>query len=182
MKRAKAAKADKTGRSTCQKDPRQGPAVWEGHWTSLGSELLESHAWRAQSDNCRKVIDRVIVEHIGHGALSNGALAVTHGDFHLYGIRRSSVLAAIEEAIALGLLRRVRAGHRAWGAFKGRAAVYALTWFATHSGQAPTNEWKRFETIEDASQAAKQARDRVKATACDRPARRKRIVPERAVA
>ncbi|ACA18247.1 hypothetical protein M446_3874 [Methylobacterium sp. 4-46] len=177
MRRRKPAKADKTGRSTVQSDPQQGPAIWQGHWTSLGRDLLDSHAWRAQSINCRRVIDRILLEHIGHGGLTNGALAVTHADFGRHGIRGNSVLPAIEEAIALGLIRREREGHRAWGAFKGRAAMFGLTWFGTVDGRPPSNEWKRFGSREEAEQAAKNARQRVEESASSRPARRNRVNP-----
>ncbi len=175
VRRRKPAKADKTGRSTVQSDPRQGPSVWDGHWTSLGRDLLDSHAWRAQSINCRRVVDRIILEHIGHGGLTNGALVVTYDDFRRCGVRGNAILPALEEAIALGLIRRVRVGHRAWGDFKGRPALYGLTWFGMVDGQAPSNEWKRFGTPEEAEQASKNARQEVTETASDRPARRSQI-------
>lgn len=123
------------------------------------------------------MVDRILLEHIGHGGLTNGALAVTHDDSKRHGVRANSVLPAIEEAIALGLIRRVREGQRAWGAFKGRAALFGLTWFGMVDGRPPSNDWKRFGSLEEAEQAAKNARQRVEESASIRPARRNRLNP-----
>lgn len=162
--RTKTQKADATGRSLAFKaDPRQGPGVWTEPWTSIGVELLESYAWRAQSDVCRRVVDRVIFEHASHLGSENGELIVRYEDFVRWGIRKSSVSLGIAEAVALGLVRVVERGRPAYGGFKGRASTYRVTWFATKEGGPPTNEWKRFRSLREARAAGKSARDRVKA-------------------
>jgi hypothetical protein len=107
-------------------------------WASFGVELLESYAWRAASGPTRKVIDRIVVEHLLHGSLEDGNLKVTYNDFELYGIRRQMVRSALEEAVKLGLIGIVDPGAKAWGGFKGKPARYRITWFGTRDGASPS--------------------------------------------
>jgi hypothetical protein len=154
-------KANATGRSLAARDRMQSTGVWaDQRWASFGVELLESYAWRAASGLARKVVDRIVVEHLHHGSLENGNLPVTYDDFVAYGLRRHSVRLALEEAIALGLIDLVP-GVRAWGDFKGTPARYRLTWFGTKEGTAPSNRWKRFCSMKEARAAVKGSRDAV---------------------
>ncbi len=157
-------KPDSKGRSTGpMNDPRQGPSAWNGPWTSIGQELLESYAWRALSDVGRKVVDRVVLEHIWHGGNTNGELAISYRQFVSYGIRKSSISLGIAEARALGLLERPDPGRKSYGLFKGASAVYSLTWFGRRDGTAPANTWKRFKSLAQAKATATAARNYAKA-------------------
>lgn len=147
-----------TGRTKVQGDPAQGPAVWSCKWSALGVDLMSSFAWRALSNEARRVIDRLIIEHAQQGGRSNGALAVTYKDFVLHGLRRESAMLGIAEAEALGLIARTSAGRRAWGAHKGASATYRLTWLGAEDGRPPSNEWKRFQGLREAKDTGKIAR------------------------
>src|SRR5689334_381500 len=110
-------KVNATGRSLAAKDRMQSTGVWaDQKWVSIGEGLLESCAWRAASGLARKVVDRIMLEHLRHGSLENGNLPVTYDDFVAYGLRRHSVRLALQEAIALGLIDLEEPGVRAWGA------------------------------------------------------------------
>jgi hypothetical protein len=158
-------KHDKTGRSTSRfADPRfrklNSPPKGEP-WLWLSREILESFAFRALSGASQKVVFRIGVEHLSHGGSLNGDLAVTYRDFEAYGVAATSVLLAIVEAVALGLIERRDGGTRAWGSFKGRPARYRLCWLPTHTGEPATNRWRRFKSLDEAREAAVRARQAV---------------------
>ena len=76
-------KQDKTGRSTPVRlkkhKPKNGPkecGFAQFGW--FGLELMESEAFRALSPNSRRLLDRVLIEHIHHGGVENGQLMATH--------------------------------------------------------------------------------------------------------
>jgi hypothetical protein len=150
-------KHNATGRSTGQfatskfrkanRPPVGEPFVW------LTKQMLESPAYRVLSGGAEKVIARIAIEHMGHGGGLNGALPVTHNNFADYGIRRASILAFLSEAAVLGFVDRTQKGQRRYGDFEGAPALYRLTWLPTHDGKPATNEWQRFESIEDAKRA-----------------------------
>jgi hypothetical protein len=156
---------DNTGRSNGTADERKArklnaPPRAEA-WIWFTKQMLESPALRALSAPARKVIDRITLEHIYHGGGQNGLLAVTYNDFRLYGVRGSSILPAIEEAIALGFIERTDPGRNAWGEFKGSPALYRIAWLPNRDGAPAPNLWKRFRTAEEARHAAERAKDRV---------------------
>jgi hypothetical protein len=117
-------------------------------------------------------VDRVIFEHAMHRGSRNGELIVRYEDFASWGIRKTSISHGISEAVALGLLKVVERGRRAFGEFKGRASTYRLTWYGSEAGEPPSNEWKRFRSLQDARAAAKRARDAIKAQWGTRRSRR----------
>ena len=86
------------------KPPKDEPWVWETQG------LLTSDAWQCLSVNARKVVDRVLVEHMAHAGFENGNLMVTHEDFVRYGVTRRLVTQSIDEAEFLGLLKAKRGG------------------------------------------------------------------------
>jgi hypothetical protein len=131
-------------------------------WVWVTKEMIESSAHRALSGAARKVIDRITLEHMAHGGGRNGQLEVTYADFRRYGIRGSSIYPAIEEAIALGFIKRVDPGRKAWGEFKGSSARYRLEWLPDCNGSPASNHWKRFQTVTEASEAADGAKQRVR--------------------
>jgi hypothetical protein len=156
---------DPTGRSTTRfasskfrklnAPPRDQPWAW------LPRDLLQSYAWRSLSCAGRKIIDRLLIEHLSHGGADNGALPVTYEDFTDYGVHTSSILPALAEVSALGLVQRTQAGLRAYGEFKGVSALYRLAWLPDHTGGKPLTAWQRFTCLAEAKGAVRAARSAV---------------------
>ena len=115
------------------------PPSGEG-WIWLTGELLNSLAWRSMSVNCRKLIDRLLLEHCNHGGWENGRLVCTYKDFQYYGLTRNKIRSAIEEADFLGLVKHKR-GERVFA--KNQPNSYRITFYGTSEANDPTNEWKR---------------------------------------
>ena len=135
-------KPDATGRSSGKRAGRAGKAHRppEGEpWVWLTRELLASAAWRARSINTARLIDFLCVEHMNHAATENGNLKATYDQLVAYGLTRSEIRAATEEAQFLGLIRFKRGGR--W-AGTNQPSTYRLTFKADRDGNPPTNEWK----------------------------------------
>ena len=138
-------KPDQTGRSSGKRTKRDGqylgpPKGEPFAWQPLS--LLESPAWRAMSPNTRKLVDRLMIEHMHHAGSENGNLIVTHQQFIEYGLTAGAIREAVEEANFLGLIRYERGGR--W-ACKNTPSTYRLTWIGDKYGCPPTNEWKGIE-------------------------------------
>ena len=116
------------------------PPKDKGGWMAISRDLLESPAWRSLSTNCRKLVDRIVIEHIGHNRLKNGELIVTHPQFRDYGLTGDLVADAIDEAEFKGLIRaeRGRAGNGT-----AHPTLYRLTFDGDWQGAAASNEWAR---------------------------------------
>ena len=69
----------------------------------------------------------------------NGNLKATYDQLKEWGLTRSQIRPAIEEADFLGLVRFVRGGR--W-AGSNQPSTYRLTFWADREGNAPTNDWK----------------------------------------
>ena len=105
----------------------------------------------------RKIVDRLIVEHLAHGGTENGNLVATYTNFQQYGLRRrSSIGPAIIEAETVGFIDVIERGGSAYAEFR-NPSRYALTWLDRKDGTAPTNRWKAFETAADARKAVREA-------------------------
>jgi hypothetical protein len=105
------------------------------------------------------VIARVEIELARHGGNDNDQLIVTTDDFIAYGMHRSSVASAQREAEALGFIRIKRG--RGGNAEHRTPSLFGLT-FAYHRNSRrhpPTDDWRKFKTIEEAEQIARAARD-----------------------
>ena len=152
---------DKTGRSTgvvansrlrqAMRPPVDQPWVW------LTRDLLASYAWRSMSANARRLVERVMLEHMAHGGAENGALPVTYDDLSSWGIRLNSVAPSIAEAVALGLIEH-HPGRAAHIAGKGHAQLFRLSWLPTCEGEPALTRWQAFASLEDAQATAKAAR------------------------
>ena len=107
-------------------------------WAWVTDELLNSLAWRAQSVNCRKLIDFLMLEHCRHAGQENGNLMATYDQLVDYGLTRNCVAAAIWEAEKLGLIKCRHGGryHRS-----NEPSRYTLTWIGTLDSPA-ANPWK----------------------------------------
>ena len=76
--------------------PQNNPWVW------LPTELLNSVAWRSMGINCFRFIFRLLIEHCNHKGLENGRLISTYKQLSEYGLTKSKIRKAIDEAEALG--------------------------------------------------------------------------------
>jgi hypothetical protein len=115
--------------------------------------MLESAAWRALSFTARRILDRVEIEHMGHGGVENGKLPVTYDDFERFGIRRKSISGGLSELVALGFLEITKRGRMAAAEFH-VPSKYRLTYVLTFDpAMAPTDEWSKFASDEEASAA-----------------------------
>jgi hypothetical protein len=120
--------------------------------------MLESPAWAAMTLAARKVVDRIAIEHLGHGLGFNGELTVTYDDFERFGLRRSSVLEAIAVANGLGFIDVTVRGARSYGVRK-VPSQYGLTWLPRRDGTPASNRWKGIDQgMADA--AVRRARER----------------------
>lgn len=141
-----------------------------GQFVAHRRVLLESPAWHAIGIRERKVLDRLELEHMAQNGGANGSLVVTKAQFQAFGIRRNAISEAIRVLAALGLLVVEGRGRAGNGEFR-TPNRYRLTYLPT-ANRAPTDEWARISSPEDAKAAIKQARQKT-----DRPAPRWRPAP-----
>ncbi len=113
--------------------PKHEPWIW------LTRELVSNPVWRSRGINCVRLIDFLMVENMNHAGRENGRLKATYDQLVAWGIPRSEIHNAIEEAEFLGLIRYERGGR--W-AGTNRPSTYRLTYLSDRGEQAPTDEWK----------------------------------------
>ena len=116
----------------------KGAFVW------FTRELLELQAWGTMSLAARKIVERVAIEHMGHGGTLNGSLIVTYDDFETFGVRRKSIAPAIKKAVALGFLDVTGKGHRSHGIGR-RPSTYGITWLPRCDGTPASNRWRKIK-------------------------------------
>lgn len=155
-------KVDATGRSVGKlsssrfkeyiSPPKDG-SLWG--WTTL--EMMDGAAWCAASNAAIKALMRIQAEHVRHRGFKNGELIVTHRDFTKAGLSGDRVRPVCVELEALGFVRRVSKGRQAWGDDKGSPRIFRLTFLGSSDGAAPTHEWRRFGTVEEAKKAVARA-------------------------
>lgn len=134
---------------------RKGAIV--GAFVAHPLELRRSPAWRALSDEGRRLLARLELEHMEHGGAANGALACTYADFVDDGMRRTSIPGAIRECVALGFLAVTQQGRPAISDFR-RPNLYRLTYLnGRDRSPEPTHEWRSIGTDEAASAAVAKA-------------------------
>lgn len=132
--------------------PPEGEAfVW------MTQSMLESPAWSAMTLAARKVLERVMIEHMGHGGKHNGELVVTYDDFASCGVRRSSIIEAIAIAVGLGFLDVTVRGVRSYGTRR-VPSEYGLTWLIRRDSTPASNRWRAI-TDAGAGQVLSRARD-----------------------
>ena len=115
-------------------------------------EMISSPAYRALSLQGRKVLRRLELEHMAHGGQDNGKLPCRYHDFVKYGCRKNGLSAAPIEVGVLGFAPTMSFGTRAYGNVPGKASTFRLTYLPTADGP-PTNEWKRWSSVEEARAA-----------------------------
>lgn len=130
----------------------------QGGWMAETRDFLESSAYRTLSTNARRALDRLKIEHIGHGRTHNGKLIVTHDQFISYGVTPEYVGDALDELVFKGLLKltRGRAGNGT-----AHPNVFRLTFDGDFEGASATNEWRRF-TDDDAKRWVETGREQRK--------------------
>ena len=127
-----------------------------GQFSARTIAMMESPAYQVLSLSGRRVLDRLEIEHAHHGGNDNGELPCTYDDFESYGIHRHSIKAAIAEVVALGFVEiteQGRAGNAEWR----RPTKYRLTYRPLNRA-APTDEWRKIKSLEEALMLAKGAR------------------------
>lgn len=151
-------KPDATGRSSGRLNRAEakllGPPRGEA-WVWLTCGLLESEAWRGMSVNCRRLIDRLLIEHCKHAGRENGRLVATYNQLVAYGISRKKIRHAIVEARRRGLIQITRRGGL-YGIDAHRTpSNYRLTFVGCVSPPAAaTNDWRHFEKSKNRVPAA----------------------------
>jgi hypothetical protein len=123
-------------------------------------DLLNSPAWLAMSDQCRKLVDALMAEHADHGGVENGNLMAPYDMLQARGMRRGNILAAVIEAEALGIVDPER-GARSYGSRRAPSR-YRLTWLGTPDGLTASNEWRAIKTTEEAKIRVSNALDKLK--------------------
>ncbi len=116
-----------------------GPPKKNNPWIWLTVELLNSIAWRSMGINCSRLIFRLLIEHCNHHSLENGRLISTYKQLSEYGLTKSKIRKAIDEAEALGLIRHKR-GRKIEALNQPNS--YRLTFYADEERGYATNEWK----------------------------------------
>jgi hypothetical protein len=126
--------------------PPDEPFVW------FTREMLESASWRAMPLAARRVLDRVVLEHMAHGGTRNGELQVTYDDFKRYGLSsRRATAQAIRVAVALGFLDVTTQGRRSYGGST-LPSRYGLTWLLRCDLTSASNRWRIVRSLEAAKQ------------------------------
>ena len=132
MRKPVTIQADKL-RNRGNRPPADEPWVW------FTREFLESAAWRTAPINTRRVVDRLILEHMAHGGTMNGELICTYKDFEKWGIRHQSLIAAIQDALSRGLVNITQQGRASRGENR-QPSKYALGWLPLRDGSAESME------------------------------------------
>lgn len=120
-------------------------------------EMLESPAFRVLSVSAHRVLNRIAIEHMHHGAKENGKLPVTYADFVTYGVDRHAIAPAIRELEVLGFVQVTERGRASAGEFRS-PNLFRLTYAYAKKSDPPTHEWRLIATIEQAEQLARAAR------------------------
>lgn len=121
--------------------------------------LFQSPAFKALSWDARRVLDRLMVEHLSHGGFTHAGLVCTYGDFEAEGIRRKSIAGALRELVAMRLVEVVKQGKPSI-ATRRQPSEYRLTFLQGRNSQGttmPTEEWRQIETAAQAEQLLAEA-------------------------
>src|SRR5262245_33675010 len=134
---------------------KQGKLVQE-KFSLLSIRMLESHARWELGVTERRILDFLEVELQKHDRKNNGDLILTYDQLVARGMDRASIAPALRVLERLGFIR-IQHG-RGGNADHHEPNKIHLTYAYTTRANLPTHDWKRFETKEEAEQAAKEAR------------------------
>lgn len=130
----------------------------EGQFIAHRREMRESPAWLALTFNARRVLDRLELEHMAHGAEDNGNLICTYEQFKAAGLRGPSIAQAINECEALGFVEVTKRGSPSLSRYR-NPSTYRLTYiFGRGRNSSPTDEWRQIKTAEQALAAVTMAK------------------------
>lgn len=141
---------------------RQGRLGINGPFVAHSLEMRQSPAWRALTDDARRVLDVLEIEHMRHAGRQNGELIATYDQFVAAGIRRASVSGAIRVCEALGFLEVAKRGGKSAAGFR-FPSRYRLTYLlhinrtedaALRAAQPlldATHDWRTVRDAEDAA-------------------------------
>jgi DNA-binding FadR family transcriptional regulator len=152
-------KHDQKGRSTGKLQGNKRTKI-QGQFIATPADLVSSPAIRVLSLAAHRVLRRIEAEHAAHGGAENGQLPVTYDDFVRFGVHRHSIRPAINELVALGLIEITDKGRAGNAEFR-RPNKFRLTYLST-ARDGPTNEWSKIESLEAASEIAREAREKTK--------------------
>jgi hypothetical protein len=106
-------------------------------WVRMPREVLASDAWRSVGINGRRVIDFLMIEHMGKAGTQNGKLKAPYQQLVAFGVGKRYVGAAIRQLETVGLVECHRGGQRV-------ISTYALTWLPMLGGGAALDYWKSY--------------------------------------
>lgn len=135
---------DATGRSSGRRKTNRRTRI-EGQFAPRPIEMLESPAYRVLGLTEHRILARLEIELAHHGGTDNGRLVCTYVDFVGYGARENSIPAALHNLEALGFIEITERG-RGGNADFGKPHRFRLTYLPACDA-APTDEWRRLETI-----------------------------------
>jgi hypothetical protein len=124
--------------------------------------MLLAPAFRDASINCRRLINALEVENMSHAGTENGNLVMPYNQLvRWWHIPRRLIRQAIDEAVERGLIEERRSGWRLSYA-KSMPNRFRLTFRTTREGnppqwKPPTDEWRRYRGIENASKGSEVA-------------------------
>ena len=138
--------------------PPQIPWIW------LNRDFLESEAWRTAPINTRRVVERLMLEHMAHAGTENGNLPCTYDDFMRFGVWRRYIGTSIRDAATRGLIiitqkGRASAGENRW------PSKYALGWLPMRDGAPASNNWKAWTRPKSISPSAQSSTGKPKVSA-----------------
>jgi hypothetical protein len=142
----------------------------------LPVSLLQNPGWRILNLSARRVLDRIVVEHLNHVGIKNGELPVTYQNFVDHGVDRHAIKQALTDLTALGFIKITRPGRSGNANFR-QPTLYELTICPTISElsgqQVPaTHSWRRVATLDDAKlrlQNARMVRNNQRSHVSERP-------------
>jgi hypothetical protein len=135
-------------------------------WAWISQEMMESGAFRSLSINARRVLDRIMIEHMKHSGQENGRLKVTWNDFEKFGIGRRFIRDALNELIAAGFVAIEQPGRKVYGTHRGDPTRYRLTFLPvaeSNDFRPASNEWRKFGDDINAAKSARPAKTTRKA-------------------
>lgn len=142
---------------------RRGKTKISGQFAPRVIDMLRSAAFRTLSLSEHRILARLEIELADHGGTDNGSLPATFDDFEAYGIHRHSIAPALRALEALGFIEITEKGRAGNGEYR-RPNLFRLTYRSSEK-EGSTDEWKRFETLEQAEACAEAARKNSKANA-----------------
>lgn len=117
------------------------PWKFREHFVGHPRSLRESPGFQALSTPARHALDFLELEHLRHGGQENGRLLAPYLQLETWGISSRDIRPALSMLEAFGVVRCTQRGERLGG--RSRASLYALTFYPTHDGSLPTEDYRR---------------------------------------